>query len=86
VEQVKKEEEQEVLKCFYRTVRAVKIERTSGADFSEPRNGFMVDLYNIVFFSFLFYTLCAALKYILRARQRFFFLFIIKGIYGGTQK
>ena len=66
MEQVKKEEEQEVLKCFYRTVRAVKIERTSGADFSEPRNGFMVDLYNIVFFSFLFYTLCAALKYILR--------------------
>lgn len=50
---VEKEEEEEVLKCFYRTVRAVKIERTSGADFSAAKrfHGRFV-----VFFLFLFYV------------------------------
>ena len=86
MEQVKKEEEQEVLKCFYRTVRAVKIERTSGADFSAPRNGFMVDLYNIVFFSFLFlHTLRCIKIFTARTPASFFFIYLRWNIWRDTK-
>jgi hypothetical protein len=65
---VEKEEEEEVLKCFYRTVRAVKIERTSGADFSAAKR------FHGRFVVFSFSLLCTHKFYAHSHTRRYFCL------------
>lgn len=73
---MEKEEEEEVLKCFYRTVRAVKIERTSGADFSAAKRFHG----RFVVFFFFFFSFMYTLKFYAHSHTRRYFCLSASGL------